>query len=307
MCSKHTVGIFYNSVNNIERHSHKHLVMNSFMKGVSRIDNVSEYHTKSFQIDTTITAGLLLGYTLENNFRKHIITLLENNGIPRIYIDSNILNYAKPLSQWHRYSINSVYPSNGVYFFGDINYKKWNTFSKEHGVKLKDWRKNGNHILILCQRSNGWNMYGNDPMKWIYDTISNISTITDRPIVVRLHPGDKYKNIIRGQLNHKFPHILVSNNDNIISDLHNCWCTVGYNSTPNVVSIIEGIPNIVLDPINSWANGCAGNDISMIESIEHYDRSQWIHKIANIHWSNDEIQSGILWDKIKEYISSVQL
>ena len=77
------------------------------------------------------------------------------------------------------------------------------------------------------------------------------------------------------------------------------------NSTPNVVAAIEGIPVYVDDPVHSWAKDVAFKDLSQIEDPEMPDRTTWLEKIANIHWSNDEVRSGKLWSAIKQRISSV--
>ena len=60
----------------------------------------------------------------------------------------------------------------------------------------------------------------------------------------------------------------------------------------------------VEEPTKSWAKDICFNDLSQIENPPLPDRSQWINKIANIHWSNDEVKSGKLWSSIKSYISS---
>lgn len=298
------VGIFFNSVNNIHKHPHKYSVLESFMKGVNFTDTTVEYHSKLFNLNRSLTAGVILGYTLDDTIRKHIITSLENNNIHRIFIDSNILNYANPNQKWHRFSLNSVYPTDGIYFFTDIDKTRWDTFSKDHGVTLKPWRTNGEHIVILCQRSNGWNLVGTNQMKWLRDTITNLRYYTDRKIVVRLHPGDKFKVALQQEIVKRYPFVTVSTHDNIVQDLQNCWCTIGYNSTPNVVSVIEGIPSIISDPAKSWANGVAGTSLSAVEKPPIPDREEWIHQIANIHWSNEDLATGKLWTHVREYINS---
>jgi hypothetical protein len=70
------------------------------------------------------------------------------------------------------------------------------------------------------------------------------------------------------------------------------------------VAAIEGIPGYVEDPIHSWAKDVAFTDIAQLENPPLLDRSAWINKIANIHWSNNEVKSGKLWSIIKMYISS---
>jgi hypothetical protein len=81
---------------------------------------------------------------------------------------------------------------------------------------------------------------------------------------------------------------------------------VGYASTPNVVSAIEGVPVYVEEPTKSWAKDICFTDLSQVESPPTPNRDAWIHKIANIHWSNSEVKSGVLWAAIKRYISSAR-
>lgn len=303
------VGIFYNSISNPVKFSNKNNLMDNFKDGVLiNNDHILEYRERNSPIDGGLDAGFILGYTLENNFRKHIITNLENNDIFRIYVDSNILNYANPAHEWHRYSLNSVYPSDGIYFYGqELDKTKWDTFSKFHGVTAKPWRSNGNHILILCQRSNGWNLFGSNQERWLYKTITKIKKHSDRPIVIRMHPGDRNRFSLINAMKERYgSSITISENPNIFQDLRNCWCSVGYNSTPNVVSIIEGVPAIISDGVNSWASGMASTMLNSIENPLMPDRNEWIHRVANIHWSNQEIKSGKLWSNIKNYISSVR-
>ena len=99
--------------------------------------------------------------------------------------------------------------------------------------------------------------------------------------------------------------IEISRAENIRGDLKHCWSAVGYNSTPTAVSAIEGIPVYVQDPDRSWAKDVCYTDLSQIESPPCPDRACWITKIANIHWSNEEVQKGRLWSAIKRSIFSV--
>lgn len=280
--------------------------MDNFSYGVRELgDTVIDYRDNQLP-DRRLDAGFVLGYTLEENFRKKIIRELESWGTPRVYVDSNILHYSRPEHEWHRYSLNSVYPNDGVYFFGGLFPNKWQIYGSWHGVELRHWRKNGEHILILCQRSHGWNMFGHDQEDWLDGIISRIREYSDRRLVVRMHPGDgtRFKTINR--LHKKYGDAIeISDRGNIREDLVNCWACVGYNSTPNVVAAIEGIPVYVDDPVHSWAKDIAMRDISEIEDPNLPDRTDWVNRIANIHWSNSEVRSGVLWQAIKNYITSV--
>jgi hypothetical protein len=303
------VGIFYNSIRNPAKFTNKVDLMDNFKAGVlANGDQVVDYHDNQLP-DQDLDAGFVLGYTLEENFRRKIIDVLRASKVPQIFVDSNMLHYARKEHEWHRYSLNSVYPNDGIYFFDKLDTTKWSTYSQWHGAELQPWRDQGQHILILCQRPKGWNMFGNDQDSWLEKTIDKIRKIdTKRPIVIRMHPGDgsRFKQIekLQKRYSDKTARIVISTQDNIREDLVDCWCTVGYNSTPNVVSLIAGIPGYVEDPVHSWANDIAFTDLSQIVDPPRPDRSEWIHKIANIHWSNEEVRTGKLWAAIKTYISS---
>jgi hypothetical protein len=303
---KMKVGIFYNSITDAGRYPNKVMLMNNFKQGVlANGDEVVEYKDQRLPQEK-LDAGFILGYSNKDTFRKMIIDSLKSQKTHRIFVDSNILGYAKNDNVWHRYSLDSVYPTDGIYFFNRIDKNKWDKFSGYHSVSLKNWRRTGTHILILCQRPAGWNMF-EDQFVWLKRIVEQIRKHSKRPIVVRLHPNDKTKNKQSEEIKKHFgTRVHVSTNDNILDDLKDCWCAVGYNSTPNVVSAIEGIPIYLEDPMHSWAADVALTNIASIENPFLADRSKWIHKIANIHWSNEEVNSGKLWAEIKNYISSVQ-
>lgn len=299
------VGIFYSSISNPAKFSNKVMLMDNFAAGVKKHSDTIVNYSDNALSNGNLDAGFVLGYTLEDNFRKKIINSLRATNTPQVFVDSNILHYSRKEHEWHRYSLNSVYPGDGVYFFRDLDTDKWNRYSSWHNATMKPWREQGNHIVIFAQRPKGWNMFGNDQNKWLTRAIEKIQTITDRPIVVRMHPGDGTKEKQIDKLIKTFGNkISVSGKENIREDLANCWATVGYNSTPNVVAAIEGIPCYVEDPKHSWAADVAFTNLSQLVDPPLVDRESWIHKIANIHWSNEEVKNGDLWAAIKYYISA---
>jgi hypothetical protein len=298
------VGIFYNSISNPAKFSNKVMLMDNFKAGVvANGDTVIEFRENALP-NQTLDAGFVLGYTLEENFRKKIINTLAMQNTPSIFVDSNVLHYARQEHEWHRYSLSSVYPDTGTYFFRDLDPVKWETYSSWHNAGLKPWRVTGDHILIFCQRPKGFNMFI-DQESWLDNTIANIRQHSDRPIMIRMHPGDgtREKQIHKIRKKHRKA-VGISYHENIRDALANCWCTVGINSTPNVVSAIEGIPGYIEDPQHSWAADVAFTDLSLLENPPMPDRAQWVNKIANIHWSNQEVKSGQLWSAIKQYISA---
>lgn len=300
------VGIFYNSISNPAKFSNKVMLMDNFKQGVLLSgDEIIEYKENRLP-NQTLDAGFVLGYTLEDNFRKKIIDYLRSQKSHSIFVDSNILHYARQEHEWHRYSLNSVYPDSGVYFFDELDKSKWETYSAWHNVNLKPWREHGEHILILCQRPKGFNMF-TDQDQWLNKTVDKIRKISERPIMIRMHPGDgsRFKQIEKIQKQYGNT-VIISDHENIKDALDNCWVTVGINSTPNVVAAIEGIPGYIEDQRRSWAADVAFTELEKINNPPLVDRTHWVEKIANIHWSNEEVKSGKLWRTIKKYISSVR-
>lgn len=301
------VGIFYNSISNPAKFSNKVMLMDNFRTGVlANSDEVIEFHNNQLP-DQQLDAGFVLGYTLEENFRKKIINILKDQNSASIFVDSNILHYSRREHEWHRYSLTSVYPDTGKYFFNKLDPTKWARYSQWHNAELKPWRTSGDHILIFCQRPKGFNMFI-DQESWLDNTIDSIRQYSSRPIMIRMHPGDGTREKQIQKIQKKYgTTVTISTHENIRDALVNCWCTVGINSTPNVVSAIEGIPGYIEDPVHSWASDVAFTDFAMLENPPLPDRNDWINKIANIHWSNDEVKSGQLWSSIKSYIGSSRL
>ena len=300
------VGIFYNSISNPAKFSNKVMLMDNFAAGArSQGDEVIEFRDNRLP-DQKLDAGFVLGYTLEDNFRKKIIDQLRLQKTPSVFVDSNILHYARSEHEWHRYSLNSVYPNSGTYFFDQLDTAKWDRFSGWHNTGLKPWRTQGNHILILCQRPKGFDMF-TDQEVWLDKTIKRIRKHSRRPIMIRMHPGDstRFKQIEKIQKKYGRT-VTISDHANIRDALVDCWCTVGLNSTPNVVAAIEGIPGYIEDAARSWAADVAFTDLAQIENPPLPDRTDWATKIANIHWSNDEVRSGALWTAIKRCIAASQ-
>jgi len=298
------VGIFYNSIRNPAKFSNKVMLMDNFKAGVlANGDEVVEFRDNALP-DQPLDAGFVLGYTLEENFRKKIINKLKEQNTASIFVDSNILHYARQEHEWHRYSLNSVYPDSGRYFFAELDSDKWAAYSQWHRTELKPWRTTGEHILIFCQRPKGFNMFI-DQESWLDTIIAKIQEHSQRPIMIRMHPGDGTREKQIQKIQKKYgTTVSISTHNSIRDALSNCWCTVGINSTPNVVAAIEGVPGYIEDPVHSWAQGVAFTDIAQLENPPLPDRTAWINKIANIHWSNTEVKSGQLWSVIKSYISA---
>lgn len=139
-----------------------------------------------------------------------------------------------------------------------------------------------------------------DVIAWAHNTITELRKHSNRPIVIRAHPGDKaarvYVNSITG------PGVTISRNVDLADDLKNCWAVVNHNSSPAVGAAIEGYPIFVTDTTRSQCREIANTDLSKIETPTLFDRQPWVERISMFHWNFDELKSGECWQHMRRYI-----
>ena len=235
-------------------------------------------------------------------FRQNILDYQKNHNNRTIIIDSNLFLYADPgnTKGYLRYSFDGVFPNTGEYCNDIPDPKRWDKIKKDLRIDVKPWRKSGKHILICLQRNGGWSMKGKPVVDFFHQTVNEIRKYSDRPIVVRTHPGDKKALIYSKELRGK--DIILSTNKTLKEDLVGAWSTVVYNSSPSVASIIEGVPCFVLDPEYSQATEVANLDISNIENPNMSERLLWIQKLAQCHWNDSDLISGEAWKHMRDYL-----
>jgi hypothetical protein len=297
---------YLSGVPSAHKSPHKIEVLQRFVKGVNSSGDIGVEHRENNILPADI--GVIQGWVhegssnsphlkirksvAENKFNKHTII-----------IDSNLFNYKDKdhPTRYLRYSMDGVFPTTGNYFWDNPNPQRWQQISRDLGIYLKDWRTIGQHILICTQRNGGWSMKGLNVNQWLEKTVDEIKRYSDRPIVVRGHPGDKAaKNYLKTQKGR----YAVSVNEHILDDFKNAWAVITYNSTPGVAASIEGIPAFVTDPEpqTSQAYLVANYDLSRIENPEFKERQQWIERLSMCHWKFEELNSGECWIHIKEFM-----
>lgn len=286
----------------------KPLILKNFISGVNSVGDDGHLYQGMNAVPCDV--ALVQGFVHEHGkdaphlrLRKEVIELQKKNNNHSLIVDSNLFLYRDPGNShsYLRYSFNGVFPTTGFYFDTIVDPQRWKKISRDLGIELKPWRANGNHILICLQRNGGWSMGGLSAIDWLNQTIQQIQSVSKRPIVIRTHPGDKKINSI---LKITQNNVTLSKNESLLDDFKNCWCTITYNSSPGVASVIEGIPTFVTDPNarNSQAYFVANTDINQIELPTMPERQQWIEKLSMSHWNFEELQSGEAWQHIKKFI-----
>lgn len=301
-----TVRVYYAGIPAKNTKPEKRNVLKYFHQGVplNQSKEIEQMHWEPSDL------AVMQGWVHENservphlNFRKRIIDEQRKIGKHTLAIDSNLFLYRDPdnTKNYLRFSLNDVFPTTGNYFTDSIDTGRWQQIKTDIGFDLKEWRSNGEHILICLQRNSGWSMSGLDVMKWCNQTIEQIKQHTDRPIIVRAHPGDKRA---KQYLKLKYPDVKISKNFSILNDFFNAWATVTYNSSPGVASAIEGIPVFVTDKDakRSQAFDVANTDLINIENPSMLERQQWIEKISMSHYNFEDLKNGTAWNTIKDYL-----
>jgi len=308
-----TIAVYHNSVPN-KKNQEKIDILRYFAQGARVIgDPVMDVNNYGiYDADVAIIQGWIAPGQPEpphGDLRSRVIQhqLMHKKFV--VGVDSNLFLYSDTTNFHHylRYSFNGIFPNTGIYCDDKINPARWQTISKDLNISIKDYRTNGNHILLCMQRNKGWSMGDLDNQDWAVRTIRQIRKYSDRPIVVRLHPGDKEtKRIVKAggplckiQFDYS---IILSQNESLMDDLKGCWAAINHNSSPVVGAAIEGYPIFVTDPHRSQCSEIANTDLSMIENPMLPDRQSWVERISMFHWKFEETKNGLCWEHMKQYV-----
>ena len=237
--------------------------------------------------------------------RKMVMDTQRQQGRYWLSIDSNVFIYKDKTNphRYLRYSFNGVFPATGIYCNENPGEENWQNIRQHYNMDLRPWRSDGGHIVICLQRPMGWSMRGANLMDWLKDTYIKIRKYSDRPIVLRWHPGD-YKNIPKDFNINRFANTTLSPiNKPLEQDLRKSWALICHNSTPSAVASIEGIPAFITDdPSYSQAGDIANTDFSLLENPNMPDRTQWIRKLAQCPWTFEDLKSGRQWAHMRQWV-----
>lgn len=284
----------------------KPAALTNFVKGVNLVGDrgILSDNMKLENADVAV----IQGYVHEEGksaphltFRKQVLEHQTKTSNRTIIIDSNLFLYRDLNKEkgYLRLSYDGIFPNTGEYCYDNPDPQRWEQIKRDLNIDLKPWRKDGKHILICLQRNGGWSMKGLDVVQFFQDTVQKIRQHSNRPILVRTHPGDKKSTIYMKNL--IGPNVRISSNTTLLNDLQNAWATVVYNSSPSVASVIEGVPAFVLDPEYSQSAEVSDHDLSKIENPTLFERLPWVQKMAQCHWTQNELANGAAWRHMRNW------
>lgn len=228
--------------------------------------------------------------------RRRVIEQQRSSGCHTLVIDSNLFGFldTEDRDKYLRYSLDGIFPTTGYYFDSNIDESRWAEICAAYRFQERDWKRDGTHVLICLQRDGGWSMGGLPVIDWLDSMRQSIRTVTDRPIIVRAHPGSRK---IIPEIQKRWSDLIVSDLSDIRQDFDRAWCTITYNSSPAVASILWGVPAFITDPEprRSQAWSYADVDLARVEQPTLFDRQQFYHRLSQCHFATDRLESGNAW------------
>lgn len=241
-------------------------------------------------------------------FKKYYQFILDSNK-PFIVTESavfrrNMVQPPNPMA-YHRYSWTSYFQDEGDYCNTNSPPNRWLRIQQEQKIQIKDWRTNGEYILVILQRPGDSSLKNLIEKHSSYEgfisyTINQIKKYTDRSIRVRMHPLRQEQQL---EVLKNFD-IEISTNihgagvleggDGLYKDFSNAYAVVGFNSNALTESVCEGIPTFSMCA-SSMAWDCSNKNLENLENPILFERNQWLYNLGYCQWREDEIARGDPW------------
>ena len=295
----------------------KPLIIKNFIEGVNKCGDKGVVVNSWNVIDADVS--VLQGFVHQTP-QKHRHLMLRKTVYERqlkrnkrtMIVDSSLFLFADPKQEknYLRYGYDGIFPNTAEYCWDNPDPQRWEKIKKDLRIDLQPWRlSGGKHILICCQRDGGWSMGGTPVVSWLQSTIQIVRQFSDREIRIRFHPGDKssihHAATVRQWINSgikTYKNIEISGEPDIRDDFKLSHAVIGHNSSPTVASIIHGIPTLVTDPDRAQIKGVNLEKWQDLEDPKEYDREKWIQRIAQVHWTLDEVKQGLAWKHLRNYV-----
>ena len=202
-----------------------------------------------------------------------LVTKVDNN-YPFWFIDSGYTNFLEPSKKWHRLVRNHLHYGN--YFESPVdrlgNFKEF----------PRDWRSDGDKILILEPGPFAAGVFHVDLKTWKYDVEKDLRQYTDKKIVFR----EKAPKTERDPL---YKHLLDED----------YYCVVSINSNASTEAIWAGIPAITLD--KHITNPVTVNKLSDVNNLYRGSLANWLCMLSYSQFTKEELMNGTAHKLVKKY------
>ena len=233
-----------------------------------------------------------------------------DSGKPYICIESAVFRKNVPTppnpKSYHRWSWWSYFRDDGDYCNENSPDDRWRQIQKDQNIQIKDWKSQGDDILVILQRPGDTsltkliNKHGSYE-NFVSYTINEIRKNTGRKIIVRLHPSRRERQLeIINKIKLKNIEIsdtpakpgALSGGEGLYTDFKKAWAVVGFNSNALTESVCEGIPTFSMCP-SSMAWDVSNKSLEYLETPIIFDRQQWLNNLGYCQWRADECIKGM--------------
>lgn len=203
-----------------------------------------------------------------------------NAGLPVVNMDLGywIRDSRKKMEGYNKVTLNARHPTA---YFQSIKHPP-DRF-KRLGLTVKDWRKEGEYILVCGMSSKAANAAGLTFMEWERRTIARLRTHTDMPILYRPKPGKHCSPTpVKGAT--LAPHDVPIGD--LLAKAHVC---AARHSNACADALIDGVPVYCEE-------GAASVFSIRPEQVDNPPlrdgREQWAYDLAYCQWTLDEMRQG---------------
>jgi hypothetical protein len=222
-------------------------------------------------------------------------------------------NIDESIETYHRIGLNyvsSFFYHN--YFIPSIaNSSRLKDMFEKTNTELKPWRTKGNHVIYAMQIPEDTSLLGLDVFAAAQYDLTMLRRLTDRPIMISLHPGMKrrHKIVERNKRYVESFYEIVRLSDCVISEVsthdlfQDAWCTICYTSGTAYESIVNGIPAITLSE-RSFMRPITSTSWYDVENPITPDRIPWLSRIAYCQWNLSEILDGTFKKHVERYLKN---
>ena len=174
----------------------------------------------------------------------------------------------------------------------------------------KEWKTDGDHILLCMQKVGDASLRGQDIFTWTEETVKVLREHTERQIIVRPHPlyrkKSRHTECKENVTQHSNVHWQETDLEKdgfipIQQQLQKAWCTVTYTSGSGIDAVLNGVPNIACNS-GSMVYDVSSKELREVEQPYTGDKTEWNNKIAHCQWNIEEFESGECWEHVSKSI-----
>lgn len=204
-----------------------------------------------------------------------------------------------------RIGINGYLRDSGKFYKNNFSSERWELLKKKFNIDLLPWNNLDETapILLALQIPGDASLRGCNISEWAYIKCLEIRTVSKRNIIIRTPQLDrKYeKKWIDKLKNIENVYFQKGTKENLIPTLKMSHCSVTYTSGLAVDSLINGCPTIACNSGNFCFDICS-NNVTEVEELKEFDRSQWIHNLSYCQWDLEEIKNGKAWKHLRNLL-----